>query len=136
MTASESCRFEFAPPRHFLYPAILLLLAEQPRHGYRLVDAYLGLGFGPVDRPAVYRALAELQRDGLILSWGEVPTAGSIRHVYDLTPVGRDQLRKWMAVTLEKRDRLTQVLDRYDRLEPAVPTNGNGNGGRAAQRVT
>jgi hypothetical protein len=44
-------RFDTAAPRHFLYPSLLLLLAEKPRHGYRLVDPVLGLGFGPVDRP-------------------------------------------------------------------------------------
>jgi hypothetical protein len=40
VTGSSRCRFELTPPRHFLYPAILLLLVEQPRHGYRVVDAH------------------------------------------------------------------------------------------------
>ena len=29
-------QFEVAAPRHFLLPAILLLLSEEPRHGYSL----------------------------------------------------------------------------------------------------
>jgi hypothetical protein len=29
-------RFELAPPRRFLLPAVLLLLAEEPAYGYHL----------------------------------------------------------------------------------------------------
>jgi hypothetical protein len=54
------CRFVVSPPRNFLYPALLLLLAEEPRHGYLLCDALSHLGLGRMDRPSVYRALGEL----------------------------------------------------------------------------
>lgn len=58
------CRFDVAAPRHFLYPALLLLLAEEPRRGYRLVDSLLRLGFGPVDRPSIYRSSASSKVTG------------------------------------------------------------------------
>jgi hypothetical protein len=46
-------QFPLAPPRRFLYPAILLLLTEQPRHGYPPVEALTELGLGRIDRPSV-----------------------------------------------------------------------------------
>ncbi len=49
-------RFELAPPRRFILPAILLLLSEQPSYGYGLATLLDELKFGHIDRPAVYRA--------------------------------------------------------------------------------
>lgn len=120
------CQFATAPPRQFVYPALLLLLAEEPRHGYRLVDALLRLGFGPIDRPSVYRALADLQRDGLLRSWSASPTAGSKRHVYALTEDGFAALADWMAVVDDERASLSAVLKRYDAIldSPSVDDEG------------
>ncbi|MGH9074371.1 MAG: helix-turn-helix transcriptional regulator [Acidimicrobiales bacterium] len=107
------CQFPLAPPRHFLYPAVLLLLAEQPSHGYRLVEDLSGLGFARVDRPSVYRALADLERDGLVRTWDEPPAAGSTRHVHALTPDGEQALQAWMSVVAQERACLDLVLQRY-----------------------
>lgn len=109
------CHFRLAPPRHFAYPALLLLLAEEPRHGYCLVDGLRHLGFGPVSRPSVYRALADLEHDGLLESWSAEPTAGSTRHMYGLTESGREQLDAWMDVVARERDGLDRVVDRFVR---------------------
>jgi DNA-binding PadR family transcriptional regulator len=112
-------RFEVAAPRHFLLPAILLLLAEEPRHGYSLAKGVNGLQVGRVDRPSVYRALAQLEGDGLIDTSpltdddpGE-PRAGQSRRVYRLTEQGEQVLRRWMGVIKQERDGLDRVLRRY-----------------------
>ncbi|MDQ3293691.1 MAG: PadR family transcriptional regulator [Actinomycetota bacterium] len=117
------CRFELAAPRHFLYPSLLLLLAEEPRHGYRLVDSLLRLGFGPVDRPSIYRALSDLEGDGLLHSWEASPTAGSTRQVYGVTENGLDTLSAWMEVVAEERAALDAVLKRYDNVIGDVDTS-------------
>jgi DNA-binding PadR family transcriptional regulator len=114
--SNQHCRFDIAAPRHFVYPALLLLLAEEPRHGYRLVDSLLRLGFGPVDRPSIYRALADLEGDGLLHSWEAESRAGSSRHVYAVTTAGYEQLSAWMAVVTDERGALDAVLKRYDAL--------------------
>ncbi|MDQ6838698.1 MAG: helix-turn-helix transcriptional regulator [Actinomycetota bacterium] len=118
MSRTESCRqashFNLASPRNFIYPAVLLLLGEEPRHGYRLLDALLALGFGPVDRASVYRALSDLEADRFLESWRAPATAGSPRHVYGVTDAGRVVLRGWMAVVGEERDALDSVLKRFD----------------------
>jgi DNA-binding PadR family transcriptional regulator/polyisoprenoid-binding protein YceI len=106
-------RFELAPPRRFLLPAILLLLSEEPRHGYMVMKELQTFRFGNVDRPSVYRALAQLEADGYLDSWPETPELGRPRHVYGLTAAGEQVLRSWMGVIKDDRDCLDRVLRRY-----------------------
>jgi DNA-binding PadR family transcriptional regulator len=94
-------------------PAILLLLTEQPGYGYSLEKDLREFRFGPIDRPTVYRTLAQLEADGLVESWSEAPTAGQARRVYGVTPLGERVLRVWMSVIKEERDCLGRVLRRY-----------------------
>jgi PadR family transcriptional regulator, regulatory protein PadR len=106
-------RFELAPPRRFILPAILLLLTEQPGYGYGLVPRLKEFHFGHVDRPAVYRALAQLEQDGLVEASSQNPKAGTARRVYSVTSVGERVLRVWMGVIKEETDYLGQALRRY-----------------------
>src|ERR1700720_1891485 len=78
-------RFELAPPRRFILPAILLLISEEPGYGYGLVPRLRELRFGHVDRPAVYRALAQLEADGLVESAADDPAARQARRMYRTT---------------------------------------------------
>ncbi|MGO9855328.1 MAG: helix-turn-helix transcriptional regulator [Acidimicrobiales bacterium] len=106
-------RFELAPPRRFMLPAILLLLTEQPGYGYGLVPRLAEFRFGHVDRPAVYRALAQLERDGLVQVTPEQQQAGQARRVYSVTPLGERVLRVWMGVIREEHAHLGDVIRRY-----------------------
>ncbi|MGI8937927.1 MAG: PadR family transcriptional regulator [Iamia sp.] len=109
------CDFRLSPPPHFHYPAILLLLSEEPRHGYALVDALRALDFGPISRPSVYRALGDLEHDGFLVSWDAAPLAGSTRHVYAVTDAGQAQLTEWMEIVGRERDALEAMTDRFVR---------------------
>ena len=111
--AGHLARFAFAPPRHFVLPAVLLLLSEEPSYGYQMVKGLRAFRFGDVDRPAVYRALAQLEKDGLVQSWSAESKAGQARRVYGLTEDGERALRTWMGVVKEERDALDRVLRRY-----------------------
>ncbi|MGH9017389.1 MAG: helix-turn-helix transcriptional regulator [Acidimicrobiales bacterium] len=106
-------RFELAPPRRFVLPAILLLLSEQAGYGYELVPRLRQLLFGHVDRPAVYRALAQLEADGLVDAAAQNPTAGPARRVFQVTTRGGLVLREWMSIIKEEADGLSNVLRRY-----------------------
>jgi len=111
--AEGASRFELAPPRRFILPAILLLLSEQPGYGYGLLPRLKEFQFGHVDRPAVYRALAQLEQDGLVLAPAQSPSAGQSRRVYSVTALGERVLRVWMGVIKEEYEYLGQVLRRY-----------------------
>ena len=110
---SRQSRFEFAPPRRFLLPAVLLLISEEPRHGYSLAKDLDALRLGRVDRPSVYRALAQLEADGLVTSVADPPRAGHVRRSYSITAIGIDALRQWMGVIKDERDVLDRALRRY-----------------------
>jgi len=72
---------------------LLLLLAEQPRHGYELAASLRMWEFEGVTASMVYRDLARLEEQGLVQSfWAASQTRGPARHMYDLTPAGRDHL--------------------------------------------
>jgi PadR family transcriptional regulator PadR len=107
-------RFELAPPRRFILPAILLLLSEHSGYGYGLVPRLEEFHFGHVDRPAVYRALAQLETDGLVeAEASRSPGAGQARREYSITTLGERVLRVWMGVIKEEHDYLEQALRRY-----------------------
>ena len=113
-SASEGvARFELAPPRRFMLPAILLLLSEQPGYGYGLVPRLAEFRFGHVDRPAVYRSLAQLERDGLVQVSADDRHPGQARRVYSVTPLGERVLRVWMGVIREEHAHLGEVIRRY-----------------------
>src|SRR3984957_5925837 len=111
--ADGMSRFELAPPRRFVLPAILLLLSERPGYGYGLVPRLQEFHFGHVDRPAVYRALSQLERDQLVEAPGPSLTEGQARRVFRITALGERALRGWMGVIKEEHDYLGEVLRRY-----------------------
>ena len=104
---------ESAVPRDHFRASLLLVLGEEPTHGYDL-PALLGpLGLGDVDRGFVYRTLRTMEADGLVAStWDSSPT-GPARRRYSVTPAGR----AWGAaasVTLRDADRhMATWLARY-----------------------
>ena len=106
-------RFGLAPPRRFLLPAILLLLSERPGYGYGLVPRLEEFQFGHVDRPAVYRALAQLEADRLVECAPGTPGGGQGRRVYRVTDLGQQVLRVWMGVVKDEQEGLGRVLRRY-----------------------
>jgi DNA-binding PadR family transcriptional regulator len=107
-----AARFELAPPRRFMLPAILLLLSEEPCYGYGLVPRLMEFRFGRVDRPAVYRALARLEQDGLVRVSAE-HHSGQARRVYAVTMLGQRVLRVWMGVIRDEHAHLGEVIRRY-----------------------
>ena len=82
-----------ARPKPLIVVHLLLLLAEEPRHGYELATSLRTLEFEGVTPSTVYRELSRLEADGLVRSFWEASQArGPARHMYELTPAGRDDL--------------------------------------------
>ena len=79
--------------RRLLLPAtLLLLLAEEPGHGYQLVERLKPFGFELRGPGAVYRELRALEESGLARSSWSAPRTGPIPRVYELTAAGHRAL--------------------------------------------
>ena len=105
---------EGALPRNFLRPCVLLLLREQPAHGYDLLERLRLLGFTRDDPGRLYRMLRSLEQEGLVHSSWEGSATGPDRRVYRLTAAGtvalHGQARSLKQTTLA----LERFLSRYE----------------------
>jgi DNA-binding PadR family transcriptional regulator len=82
-------------PASFLRPCLLLLLDEQPGHGYEVRDRLVQLVAVVIDTAVVYRALNAMEDDGLVSSRWERSTEGPQRRCYAITADGRRALGGW-----------------------------------------
>lgn len=102
-----------------LIPALLLLLSEEPSHGYELTENYSKLGFTDADADpgAIYRTLKLLESEGFIKSKWETETSGPAKKIYSITPEGSEILSGWVAELKKRRKTLDIFLDRYNKLK-------------------
>lgn len=104
---------EAALPRNFLRPAILLLLREEPAHGYDLIERLHPLGVTRADPGGLYRALRALEDEGLVRSSWEPSMTGPERRIYEITRAGGEELHRLAAALEAGRNRLDAFLSRY-----------------------
>lgn len=79
--------------RGHLDALLLVVLEEEPRHGYAIIEALQQRSDGALDLPTgtVYPALRRLERAGYVKSaWSTV--SGRERRTYRLTPTGKRAL--------------------------------------------
>ncbi len=100
-------------------PAILLLLAEKPQHGYELMGRMkeFGITQGSMDPSILYRFLRHLEKSGLAESTLDDSGQGPARKVYNLTPEGREMLDMWAVNLDEFSGLLDEFRKRYQNLE-------------------
>ena len=104
---------ELPLPKSFLRPCLLLLLREQPAHGYDLLERLRRLGFVRDDPGGLYRALRSLERDGLVRSGWTSSATGPDRRMYELTRPGMQQLHRFAKSLAATRESLDVFLSRY-----------------------
>lgn len=102
-----------ALPKNFLRPCILLLLREQPAHGYELLERLVPLGLGRDDPGRLYRALRALEAERLVRSAWEPSQSGPDRRRYELTRSGMEHLHASADSLRATRDVLEVFLSRY-----------------------
>jgi PadR family transcriptional regulator, regulatory protein PadR len=111
-----------ALPKNFLRPCLLLLLREQPAHGYELLERLQTLGFTREDPGGLYRTLRALETEGLVHSAWEASTTGPDRRIYELTRAGTEELHRRAKELIQARELLGVFLSRYSEfvaLDPA-----------------
>jgi poly-beta-hydroxybutyrate-responsive repressor len=94
-------------------PALLLLLAGGPTHGYELLERLPDLlGDERVDVGNVYRALRSLEEEGLVTSEWRADLPGPAKRTYTLTDEGRELLEAWVESLAALRDGLQGFVER------------------------
>ena len=101
-------------PKNFLRPCVLLLLREQPAHGYDLLQRLRPFGFVRDDPGGLYRVLRTLERDGLVRSAWQPSAAGPDRRIYELTRRGMEELHASVKTLVGTRETLDVFLSRYE----------------------
>jgi PadR family transcriptional regulator, regulatory protein PadR len=100
-------------PRNFLRPCILLLLREEPAHGYDLMHRLRPFGFVRDDPGRLYRALRALEDEGFVHSAWEASSSGPDRRIYELTRGGVEELHRTATGLADAADVLDVFLARY-----------------------
>ena len=101
-----------------LRPLILLLIGEEPVHGYGIVERLGKLGLRPKRATTLYRELRFLEEAKFIASsWDASQTRGPARRVYRLTARGRKELDSLMPAVASVNEALAEVLGRHRMLK-------------------
>jgi len=108
-------------PKNFLRPCLLLLLREQPAHGYDLIERLRPLGFNRDDPGRLYRALRTLEDDGFVRSVWEKSASGPERRMYELTREGMESLHETVTALRQTHELLGGFVGRYAQLAAANP---------------
>lgn len=100
-------------PKSFLRPCLLLLLREEPAHGYELLERLRPFGFERSDPGGLYRALRALEQEGLVHSAWEPSELGPERRIYAITRAGMEELHRSARALAHTRETLEVFLSRY-----------------------
>ena len=127
MSSTKTKRARPDLPKGFVRATVLLLLLEQPAHGYELLERLEPFGFHRTDAGGLYRNLRALENDGLVHSDWRQSAAGPDRHVYEITPAGKEELHvhaKALAGTLNLF--VSRYLEFVDLTDPADLRSASG----------
>ncbi len=91
------CRAHGPAIQGFLIPCLLLLLKDEPSHGYQMTERLEGRDYfnGVPDPGVIYRHLRTMENEGLVTSHLQ-PGDGPARKVYTITPAGHTCLENWI----------------------------------------
>jgi PadR family transcriptional regulator, regulatory protein PadR len=99
----------------FMEPALLLLLQEQPAHGYELIERLSELAGGRrIEMGNLYRLLRGLEEEGLVVSEWDASAPGPAKRRYETTREGRALLEQWVEALRETRGRIDAFVERYE----------------------
>lgn len=107
-------------PRRFLLPSIMLLLSEEPSHGYALLEKLVEIGAAEkrLPLPIIYRELAYLEvKKMATASLVKTEGRGPVKKVFRLTEKGWKELASWSESMKDVRDFIGEFQSRYESSE-------------------
>lgn len=100
----------------FLQSCLLVLLHREPGYGYSLMDGLQKFGFqtDQMDISIIYRALRNLEADGMVSDSWDNSSLGPQRRVYTITPQGEEMLVEWIENLRQRRKEIEALEGAYD----------------------
>lgn len=121
-------------PKNFLRPCLLLLLREDPAHGYDLLERVQSLGFDGSDPGGLYRALRSLERENLVRSVWESSESGPDRRTYEITRQGMEELHRAAKAIAGGHEMVAGFLSRYQEFVALPRSNSSQRPASASRR--
>jgi len=100
----------------FLQSCLLVLLHREPGYGYGLMEDLQEFDFHPnqMDISIIYRALRDLQANGLVSDSWDNSSLGPQRRVYTITPQGEEALAEWIGNLRQRRIEIEALEAAYE----------------------
>jgi DNA-binding PadR family transcriptional regulator len=115
------------PERGFVQFLLLLLLNENPMHGYQLAEELQSRGYvreGRFKTGSLYTILNRMENKGSLKSTKQESDAGRPRRVYCITEEGKTHLKKGLQYMLHRKRFLDEMQEYYNRHFPDNDING------------
>lgn len=96
-------------PKNWYAPVLLLMLREWSSYGYELMEKMTAFGFGAMNPGTMYRALRQMEKDGMVSSHWDTSGIGPARRVYSITEAGEAYLEFW-ASSLEQHRKMMETF--------------------------
>jgi DNA-binding PadR family transcriptional regulator len=109
----DNCPCKGGTLDRLIQPAILVVLAEGPLHGYKLAErigAMPGFIGQKPDVSGIYRFLKNMEAKQLVVSSWDLSATGPAKKAYQITEAGQSCLRAWAKTLEEYRDGITVLL--------------------------
>lgn len=95
-----------------LEPTLLLLINQQPAHGYTLLHDLEEREMGGIHPSVVYRTLRDLEvLEWIESSWDIDKTLGPPRRIYTITDLGKQALSNWKLQLEQHQKSIRNLLD-------------------------
>jgi DNA-binding PadR family transcriptional regulator len=97
----------------FMHAAILTLLAQEPLHGYELINRLARLRMFQGRKPdptGVYRLIRQMEEEGLVRSTLEPSATGPAKHSNRLTAAGKQCLAQWGETLAAFQEGISELL--------------------------
>jgi len=111
--SGQECCGKKQPMQRFMETSLLVLLAQQPGHGYSLSEQLNDFGFRDINASTLYRIMRKMDEGGWVSSSWEKGDKGPQRRVYAITDIGRAALDEWIEVFKQRKSNIETLLSKY-----------------------
>jgi len=115
------------PERGWVQFLLLMLINEEPMHGYQLKEVLEKRKLvrkGRFKTGSLYTILNRMEKKGVLFSLKEESQEGRPRRVYNVTEMGREHLRFGLEYMLRRKRFLDEIEQYYLKYFPNAQVNG------------